>query len=369
MNWIRILCSVLALSMPAFCPGDPVHDAVANVKASLEQKGFRVGVSQADRTVTSVGYSVFSLTSPATGTRLDYIRTVCLLHAELKARRQIMELLGKDVESGESVRARDDSTGCEREIERIFSVFASGGRIGWEMLAASETMDDHCFAAAVAVRWSPRIEARLRAALGGKAASTPDGEGEMLRHLETMEDADVPGTRIFVDSSGFPHLIGIGVADMHSPLTRRRARVIAEGMAMKNLLLNLKGDSAFSRRASDLMSERLDSSSQARPLTTESAYDALAAVNYTGIVLEGVAPVLEKVVQRRNGEGDLLVVMCAYEPRRLVEDRRGAPAGERTDGEDVMIFNPGTGKFEAASDGSGFNTATKMSTTKPRSPQ
>ncbi len=350
MNAFRAIAFVFAAGLAAASGADPLREAEAEVRSSLGPSMRNAGVSFSGGTLTAVGSAAFSLEPSAQGPgtmaagRLRIVRTVCLRRAELKALRQIMEALQKEMSSAECVCAKDGETAAEREARRIHSVFAKGCRIGWETFAVSEKSDASCYAAAVAVRWSPGIESQIRAALNGEAAPTEEGRRELIEHIEAMEEIDRPGSRVFVDSGGFPHLFGIGVADIDRPASRRRARILAEAMATKNLLLNLKGDAAFSRRAADLLSEV---SSGARSSTVaEAAYEALADVDYKGSVPEGVAPVYERIVRGGEGRGDVLVVFSAYEPLPGAGAAGMSAVEASQEGGSVMIFNPITGKFE-----------------------
>ena len=112
----------------------------------------------------------------------------------------------------------------------------------------------------------------------------------------------------------------------------------ADLLARKNLQLALYGRAAMRKKAELMKSwNRPDGGG-----SLSSAYEALGEVSAEGPLPNGSRSVYDKVVQSGDGSKAFVVVYRVVQARAV---GTGRPTTEAASG-DVLIWNPGTGKFE-----------------------
>ena len=167
----------------------------------------------------------------------------------------------------------------------------------------------------------------------------------MRAYIKGQDLSSWADVRLFVDSAGFPHLMGIGVSDWNGEARFRDAALRrADMFAQKNLLLALYGDAAVREAAGKWRRDVSPSSGEDAGQT--SFYESLAEVSVTTSPPKGCRPVYVGETTGAEEGRKTVVSVFSFEPpvaeTGVLALERGTDAGAGG----VLIWNPRTHKFE-----------------------
>ena len=325
-------------------------DAEDAVRRRMVQRGLPLGTDLETGSYTVIASAVKSGSEPgssADGAR----RTTCFRLAELKAVHQILNMRAQTM-TGMSEARRERAGGEAVKTMRTFvETFSQSDMDGCVVVDSCELNEGESCVVAIAMTWSADLENRARASAAGSLQPAATWVDELARLLDGWGDVLWPPTVSFVDSAGFFHRVGVGIAGFagESPLARNAAVAQADLWARKNLQLAFYGAAAMRKKA-ELMKA---SSRRADARSTASAYEALSEVAAEGPLPVGSCPLFDRVVPDASGSGKLFVVVYGVKAPRAETAQGGAcravvpiaePASQVPSG--VMLFNPNTGKFE-----------------------
>ena len=340
MKRAAIAIAMLAAAFAAQPARADVRQAVA---ASLSAAGLHEGVN-GDGTIVAVGTAKRRL--HGSDAPSAQVRDICHKIASVEARAEILRTIGSRVSAGRAAAFRHDGVDAKRELAEVCGTMAERVLSGWRIVDAAEAVDGGVYSVAVAVAWSEDAEERISAAMSKKIFPAAGWRGELERHLDSAGVAGWRFERVFVDSAGFPHVMGVGVADWDgNPDTKRARSSMAVAMAKKNLLLALYGDSYVRERAAK-ESRRMRAAGE-RTSDAASFYASLADIGVSKPLPAGTRDLRLAVVPGPGGRESAIVSVFGYEPepppaaapQRAVSRSVPSPAG-------VKVFNPSTGKFE-----------------------
>ena len=205
------------------------------------------------------------------------------------------------------------------------------------MVDACELNEGGTCAVAVAVTWSADLERRARASAAGSLQPAGDWIEELKNYLDRWDGGLLPPALAFVDSAGFFHQLGVGMASLagESTLERNAAARLADLWARKNLQLALYGRAAMRKKA-----ELMKTSSRREELQSlTSMYEALGEVAAEGPLPAGSTSILDTVMTDSSNSNKLLIVVYGVKVAPVPQAKPKESSG-------MMIFNPNTGKFE-----------------------
>jgi hypothetical protein len=223
----------------------------------------------------------------------------------------------------------------------VIGALASGALTGWLAVAAREDFRDGRHSAAVAVAWSREREALFNAVRDRAIFPSAGWRGELGAFLDSG-GLHGGGMEVFVDSSGYPHVLGVGRADWDGCAVTKNARTAAAvAMAKKNLLLALYGDEAVRERASRLMCEGRKGAERFGDV--RSLYASFADVEVSMPLPSGVRDLRLMSVYDGATNGETIVSVFGFEPDPPSSSVSGkAP----TPNPGTKVWNPIAGKFE-----------------------
>ena len=260
----------------------------------------------------------------------------CFRMAELKALHQILNMRSQTMSGATAVR-RDEAA---KTVRSFVETLSRADLDGCLLVDFRGRQDGDGWAVAVAMCWSEDLERRARASASGALHPADSWVDELKMLVDGCDGELLPPTLSFVDSKGFFHRTGVGVARVggESPLQRDAAARAADLLARKNLQLALYGRAAMRKKAELMKSwSRPDGGG-----SLSSVYEALGEVPAEGPLPEGSRSVYDKVVQSEDGSTAFVVVYGVVQAKTV---GTGRPTAEAASG-DVLIWNPGTGKFE-----------------------
>ncbi len=260
----------------------------------------------------------------------------CFRMAELKALHQILNMRSQTMSGATAVR-RDEAA---KTVRSFVETLSRADLDGCLLVDFRGQKNGDGWVVAVAMCWSEDLESRARASASGALQPADSWVDELKRLVDGCDGELLPPTLSFVDSKGFFHRAGVGVARVGgvSPLQRDAAAREADLLARKNLQLALYGRAAMRKKAELMKSwSRSDGGG-----SLSSAYEALGEVSAEGPLPNGSRSVYDRVVQSDDGSKAFVVVYGVVRAKAVGTVR---PTAEAAPG-DVLIWNPGTGKFE-----------------------
>ena len=326
------------------CAAISQMDAEDAVRRRVVQRGLRVGLDAETGTYTviaSAAKSGIEDGSPASCAQ----RVACFRLAELKAIHQILNMRGQTMAGQTAVQRGHVDDAAVKTVRTFVETLSESDMDGCVVVDACELTDGTSRAVAVAMTWSAELERCARASAGGSIRPAAAWIEELKTYLANWGDGLPPPTVAFVDSAGFFHRLGVGVAALGgaSPLERNAAARLADIWARKNLQLALFGRVAMRKKA-----ELMKTSSRREELQgLASAYEALGEVAAEGPLPMGSLSILESVMMDSSSSGKLLVVVYGVKTQRTASGVAVPIQPGRLEGTSgVMVFNPKTGKFE-----------------------
>lgn len=311
------------------------RDAVVDL---LRAQGLREGVNENGR-VVAVGVAAWSALVPyGLAARL---KDDCFKIASIEARAEILKTLCMETSAGKSSAFAHDGTDAGRAVEAAVEALASRTLAGWRVVASGEDFRDGRYSAAVAVAWSRECEETVAAAKERRIFHGEGWRGELDAFLDSDGALNGSGVEVFVDSSGYPHILGVGRADWDGRAATKNARASAAiALAKKNLLLALYGDAAVREKAVRMMGE--GRKGVERFGDVKSLYSSLAEVEVSMPLPKGTRDLRLMTTRGDESGGKTIVSVFGFEP----EPPPAVPEAVRRRNEGVSIWNPLAGKFE-----------------------
>lgn len=345
-RFVGTVCLAVLCSVASRVSADVAEDLVM---AYLHERGIALGCNSQAGEIVAIGRAHCLPGSP--GGDFASLRDKCHKIASLKARSEILQSILVTSSAAREAGLGHDGVAGERTAASACRAFSERRLSGWWVLVSREHVDGAGLSVCVAVAWSPSSERRFCDLKARRLVPAGDWKDELLAYIKGQDLTSWADVRLFVDSAGFPHLMGIGTADWEGhPSFRNAALRRADMLAQKNLLLGLYGDSAVMEAAGK---RRRDASSgSATSAELSDFYESLSEVGITMPLPEGCRPIyMTETGVGENGRRKVLSVF-SYEPS-VVASAGGAGVGKGGRGtafeaspSGVMIFNPNTGKFE-----------------------
>lgn len=346
MNWMlrSAFVALLLGTMPAFAR----VSAEQRLRDALVARGYTIGFDEDKDQFLFLGRQVAQVGEKDPDTVLALRRPCLARRAELRAKSRLLQALRGRAYSGNRLRVEADSRDVKHQTDSLFALFAENTLSGWQVLDSAEVLENGIYEVAVAVVWSQELEEAGRAAREGRLRPSATWQNDCEAWLDAQDLSLWTGTRVFRDSTGFPHLLGVGSSVLvdENPLQMKIVRKKADMRARGSLLLGLFGDAEIGRYASSRM--LLDSATGSE-FDTQSAYMDLANVEVKGKAVMGMMPVYERVVEHPLMRRKILIVVYGVRPQTTAKGTGGVSdfgpqTGASTTG--LMIFNPNTGKYE-----------------------
>ena len=319
-------------------------DAEGDLRSRMAQRGLRAGIDAETGAYTVIASAAKSGGEPGSPAACAQ-RVACYRLAELRAIHQILNMRGQTMAGQTAVQSDRVGDAAVKTVRTFVETLSESDMDGCVVVDACELNDGARSVVAVAMTWSAELERRARASADGSLRQAAAWVEELKAHLDKWGGGLPPPTMAFVDSAGFFHRLGVGVAALggESSLERNAAARSADLWARKNVQLALYGRAAMRKKA-----ELMKNASRREELQSlASAYEALGEVTAEGPLPTGCTSVLDVVVADPSSSGKILVVVYGVKTQGTAFDvsvpvrpgRREVPSG-------VMIFNPNTGKFE-----------------------
>lgn len=328
--------ATLALCGGVCCAAVSRLDAEDALRRRMAQRDVRLGCDAERGTYTVVASAAKSGCEPGSPAS-SALRVTCYRLAELRAIHQILNMRGQSM-AGKTVVQRDRVDDAAVKTARTFvETFSQSDMDGCVMVDACELNEGGTCAVAVAVTWSADLERRARASAAGSLQPAGDWIEELKSYLDMWDGGLLPPALAFVDSAGFFHQLGVGMADFagESTLERNAAARLADLWARKNLQLALYGRAAMRKKA-----ELMKASSRREELQSlTSMYEALGEVAAEGPLPAGSTSILDTVMTDSSNSNKLLIVVYGVKVAPVPQAKPKESSG-------MMIFNPNTGKFE-----------------------
>lgn len=339
-----IVClTVLCCAVPR-ASADVAEDLVLDF---LRGKGIPLGLNSQAGEIVAIGHA--SCPADPSGDDFAALRDKYYKVASLHARSEILLSLAVASSATRNAGLHHDGISGERTAALACTAFSERILSGWWVLVSREHLDGNRLSVAVAVAWSPFSEHRFDDLKAGHLVPSLNWKDELLAYIKGQDLSSWADVRLFVDSAGFPHLMGVGVSDWNGhTLFRDAALRRADMFAQKNLLLALYGDAAVREAAGKW--RRDVSPSSGKDAGQMSFYESLAEVSVTMSPPKGCRPIYVDEVTGHEGR-KMIVSVFSFEPPvvepgvQVMEKRTDAGvAGVPSSG--ILIWNPKTGKFE-----------------------
>ena len=354
----RCLLAVLVCLITCFLRAiDPAEQVV---RQTVVQLGLSLSEAKLDSQLVFVGLHKAAMDHPSKVPMFLLGREKDHKIAELKAKAELLRFLRQHWSGREELRLFADDVKVDMEMTSTADLFAKNLVSGWHVLCSAERYENGVYSVAVAVTWSLALEKAGRAAREGCLPSSESYKDELEGWLKKQDIATWTGARTFVDASGFPHILGVGVGDAGSTsrLWLKQLQVKTDLWARKNLMLCLYGDAESRKVASEWMSMKggVETESEA-----ESFYRTLANIEVKTKVVEGMSSVFDGFVTHPITGQKMLVTVYGILPKAYKQNRSVALSqniedsvspgahnvrSSMSDQSGVMIFNPNTGKYE-----------------------
>lgn len=318
--------------------------AAASVRESLSEAlrgaGLCEGVDAATGEVVAIGSA--SRRMHGAKAVAASVRDECCKIASLEARAEILRTLGAKSSAGRSADFSHDGSNARRAVVELFETMAAKSLSGWRIVDVRDGVKGDSYSVAVAVAWSPTKEALLSKAKARSVFPAGGWRGEVEAFLGSQDFSRWCFTRTFFDSAGYPHVMGVGVADWDGDPRTKNARVgMAIEMAKKNLALAMFGDSTVREMAEKKLCMMREGGIYADDV--ESLYSSLALVDVSMTMPKGVRDLHIAEVPSGEGNGARIVSVFGFAPDpppvRAVSPLSAPAAG-------VKVYNPVTGNYE-----------------------
>ena len=319
-------------------------DAEDAVRRRVVQRGLRVGFDAEKGAYMVIASAAKSGCAPSSSAYCAQ-RVACFRLAELKAIHQIVDMRSQTMTGKSEVLRNRLGDDVMKTVSTFVEAFSQSDTDGCVVVDSQELNEGTKCIVAVAMLWSADLERRARASADGALQPAEKWLDELEQYLGRWEGRMLPPTVAFVDSSGFFHRLGVGMAALggNSPLERNAAARLADMWARKNLQLALYGRVAMRKKA-----ELMKVSSSRRELNSlASAYEALGDVVAGGPLPVGSTSILDMVMTDSSNDNKFLCIVYGVKTQAvaadvsvpILHDGSKKPSG-------MMIFNPNTGKFE-----------------------
>ena len=339
---------ILIVAFAAIGRAMTVEDAVC---AELSQRGLSLGYNERRGVFVCLGKAMTKLDNIAPHPLLAAERDRVHKIASLEARGKILQMLSQSLTAERNAEFQNDGNADILDLDTVSKVFSERVLTGWQIIATAEKYSDGVYSAAVVVEWSNKGEDRLNAVKSGRIAPSGRWNEELLAYIRSQKLSCWSNIRVFVDSAGFPHMMGVGLSDWNGDeRTREIARRKADMFAQSNLMLGLYGDIAIMEAAGKWRKEAFRSSDS--DVLQRRFYKSMSEVRIRRNPPDGCRPFHVAVVENPLNGGKEIVSIYSFEPNiasecgdgRDIRRDAGADAVEPAVG--VMIFNPSTGKYE-----------------------
>ena len=352
---VRMACYVsfcLVMLVPTLVFGGVVTSVEHSIRDSIAHKGYRLGFDRDRNTFVFVGRKMADMESPENEKSFLLQREKILKIAELKAKSALLGYLRRTMTGVEYVGVCEKNPKIEKKMQSVAVAFADNLISGWQVLDVAEGYSDGVYDVAVAILWSPTLEYAGRMARAGRMVASEDYRTEFRSWLKSQNMSGWYGCRVFVDSAGFPHLLGVGVgdADGKSSIEMKALRLKCDLLARKNLMLGLWGDGEMRKAAEDIIITENDDGDR---FDAESFFEQMASVEAKGKTIEGMMLVDERMVVHPLSRRRMMVVVYGVEPSMEVvvdgistETPKSTCESQHPSSSGVQVWNPNTGKFE-----------------------
>ena len=301
----RFILAVLCLCGGICCAAVSCLDVEDALRRALAERGIRQGHDAETGVCTVI----------ASASKKGAQPYACFRMAELKALHQILNMRSQTMSGATAVR-RDEAA---KTVRSFVETLSRADLDGCLLVDFRGRQDGDGWAVAVAMCWSEDLERRARASASGALHPADSWVDELKMLVDGCDGELLPPTG-------------------ESPLQRDAAARAADLLARKNLQLALYGRAAMRKKAELMKSwSRPDGGG-----SLSSVYEALGEVPAEGPLPEGSRSVYDKVVQSEDGSTAFVVVYGVVQAKTV---GTGRPTAEAASG-DVLIWNPGTGKFE-----------------------
>ena len=321
------------------------------VQAELAQKGLSLGYDEERREIVAVGKNIMKIEDAASHPHVAAIRDRCHKIASLEARGKILQFLKQSLTAGRRSDFQHDGLIGSLDLATLSRVFSERVLTGWRIVASAEEYSKDLYSVAVAVYWSSRSEGILEKVKAGRIAPSDGWKDELLAHIKSSNLSHWADVRVFIDSEGFPHVLGIGLSDWDGDSrTQDVAMRTADMFARKNLMHGLYGDTAVMEAAGKWRKEFF--SGLGSEVSQLRFYESLAEVCVRRALPEGCGPFHVALIENPINRRKELVSIYSFEPNVTHGQTREQVASDSATGSvaappsGVMVWNPNTGKFE-----------------------
>ena len=290
-------------------PSNPVVPAIDQVNDRILEMDLTQGYNPETKAIIQCAEGSAKIDNPAEDSAFMGIRSQLTQYAILKAKADIISAISSYFVAGDvSALARDPEAD-----KNVLATTSAAGRLaamplmGTSVFCQAESWDPATkqYSVAVAVVWSPKLEAAARTMIAGDAA-TPGKPGAFSRAkwVKAQDWSSMVGARRFTDNKGHNLFVGIAAIEAGEGLDANANRAIAQEMARKNTALSLYGDVAVASVASEQMKMYPDKTEVTRELAQATA-SAVELKNFKGCMMLAEKTVTHPITGKR-------IYVCAY---------------------------------------------------------
>ena len=340
--FVALCCAVLCVS---------ANTAEDVVRAQLSQRGLQPGFDGRKGEIIALGKAMVKIGDATSGSRLAALRDRCHKVASLDARGKILQVLAQSLTADRMVDFQHDGISANLDLVTLSKVFSERVLTGWRIVASAEAYSNGLYSVAVAVFWSNESEKTLEAAKAGQLVLSGKWKDELMAYIKGQDLSTWADVRVFVDSNGFPHVLGVGLSDWDGdPRTQGVAMRKADMFAQKNLMLGLYGDTVVMEAAGNWRKDIFSGSD--KDVSQLQFYESLSEIRVRDTLPEGCGPFhVAGIKNPVNGRKEF-VSIYSFEPpvavavggQFLSKKAESVTNGVQSSG--VMIWNPNTGKYE-----------------------
>ena len=345
---VGIICFAVLCCAASRTAANAAEDSV---RAQLSQRGLQPGFDGREGEIIALGKAMVKIGDAASCPRLAALRDRCHKVASLEARGKILQVLAQSLTADRTAGFHHDGIAADLDLAALSRVFSERVLTGWRIIASAETCSNGLYTVAVAVFWSRESEKTMDAAKAGRLALSGKWKDELTAYIKGRDLSTWADVRVFVDSNGFPHVLGVGLSDWDGdPRTQEVAMRKADMFARKNLMLGLYGDAAVMEAAGKWRKEVFSGSD--KDVSQQEFYESLSEIRVRDPLPEGCGPFhVASIKNPVNGRKEFVSIYSFEPPAAIGSSGRfpgkkveSAANGVSISG--IMIFNPGTGKFE-----------------------
>jgi len=200
------------------------------LRSKLERQGVALGYDSDGRKSVHILQRHFELPKGKETLLFAQFRNAALQELTFSAIKEIARF--KCVETAEDSRYVVDGDRIVKAVDKVENCNHSPLGISFGDMA--ELFSDGRYEIAVVVTWSEKLEVAETAAANGRIKPAATYSKELHEWLNRQDFASLVGTRVFIDSKGYPHRIGIGFGDYTGThADKHMAHVVAEMTAKK----------------------------------------------------------------------------------------------------------------------------------------